>query len=377
MIKNPHRQGNRAALSSRQVAAFDASNVFAGSKWFGLSDSKRYDAVQLQMSVGIMNKQYPRSAAGKQLLRPSELNEPLSSEARLKNNTRYIYFKEIARGGKCLIQSCKDLHLGRVVCYKTLRPELADDPYEQKLFLREARITATLQHPNTAPVYEVGFDSRGHYYFTMKLVSGTTLRETLDKIIEGATRWDLHRLIDVIIEVAQVLNYAHAHRVAHCDVKPENIVLGDFGEVLLLDWGIAKLLDEEGESELSVLPDRGFGKKRRPVQASPLYMSPEQVIGDSVDARTDIYSLGAILFEILTLQKLAWGDTLEEILQNTLQRPAPAPSVIAAERAIPSTLESVCLRCLQKDPNHRIQTALELIHELLYWMHVDSLFRPF
>ncbi len=274
-----------------------------------------------------MNSKYRSPAAGPQLIRMADLNSPLSADARMKNNTRYIYFKEIARGGKCLIQSCKDLNLGRVICYKTLHTELANDPYEQKLFLREARITATLQHPNTAPVYEVGYDSRGHYYFTMKLVSGTTLREVLDKIIDGESRWDLQRLIDVVIEVAQVLNYAHAHGVAHCDVKPENIVMGDFGEVMLLDWGLAKLLDEEPEDEHSAATDARFGSSRKPLQASPLYMSPEQVINEEIDHRTDIYSLGAILFEILTLQTLAWGDSLEEIMHNTQYTHPPAPSL--------------------------------------------------
>lgn len=321
------------------------------------------------------SKSYPRNAAP-QLIRTSDLNEPLSSDAKIKNNTRYIYFKEIAMGGKCVIQACKDLHLGRTVCYKTLRPEFTNDQYEQKLFLREARITATLQHPNTAPVYEVGYDPRGHYYFTMKLVAGTTLRETLDKIIDGEMRWDLQRLIDVVIEVAQVLNYAHVHRVAHCDVKPENIVLGDFGEVLLLDWGLAKLLDEDDELKTAT-DDTTFGSSRKPLQASPLYMSPEQIDNEGIDQRTDLYSLGAILFEILTLQTLAWGETLEEILDNTRHRPPPAPSVVAADREIPTALETICLRCIQKDPAHRIQSAMELIHELLYWMYVDARFRPF
>ena len=183
-------------------------------------------------------------------------------------------------------------------------------------------------------------------------------------------------MVDVIIEVAQVLNYAHAHRIAHCDVKPENIVLGDFGEVLLLDWGLAKVLDEE-ESEKEEDDLSSFGSSRKQVQASPLYMSPEQIVGEDVDERTDIFSLGAILFEVLTLQTLAWGESLDEILQNTRHRPPPAPSVVASDRSIPSALETICLRCIEKRPEHRIQSALNLIHELLYWLHVDSRYRPF
>ena len=316
---------------------------------------------------------YRSTSRSEQLLRPVDLNSPLSKDAKITNNTRYIYFKQIALGGKCVIQTCKDLNLGRIVCYKTLRPEFVDDPYENELFLREARITGSLQHPNTAPVYEVGYDSRGHYYFTMKLVSGTTLRETLNAIKSGEAKWDLQKLIDVVIEVAEVLNYAHTHRIAHCDVKPENIVLGDFGEISLLDWGIAKVLDESQEDG----EDANSLHSRRPTQASPLYMSPEQVTNREVDERTDLYSLGAILFEILTLETLAWGDSLEEILDHTLHSRPPAPSAIVTDRTIPNSLETVCLRCLEKNPDHRIQSAMELIQELLYWLYVDSRHRPF
>ncbi len=316
---------------------------------------------------------YRSTSQSEQLLRPTDLNSALSKDAKIANNTRYVYFKQIAMGGKCLIQTCKDLNLGRIVCYKTLRPEFANDPYENELFLREARITGSLQHPNTAPVYEVGYDSRGHYYFTMKLVSGTTLREKLDAIKAGNAKWDLQRLIDVVIEVAEALNYAHTYRIAHCDVKPENIVLGDFGEISLLDWGIAKVLDEVEEvsgSEKSL-------SSRRPVQASPLYMSPEQALNREIDERTDLYSLGSILFEILTLETLAWGDTLEEILEHTKNSRPPNPSSIVKDRTIPKSLETICLRCLEKNPDHRIQSAMQLIQELLYWLYVDSRYRPF
>lgn len=190
-----------------------------------------------------MPSRYPKYTGKQGLIHRSDTDSSLSADAQMKNNTRYIYFTKVALGGKCLIQSCKDLHLGRVICYKSLRQELANHPLEQKLFLREARVTAMLQHPNTAPVYEVGFDAKGHYYFTMKLVAGVTLREVLDGLIRGdadfVSSWDLERLIDVIIQVGQVLSYAHVHGVVHCDVKPENIVAGSFGEVLLLDWGLA------------------------------------------------------------------------------------------------------------------------------------------
>ena len=326
---------------------------------------------------------YGQSTDDQQIIYREDTDGTLSSDAQLKNNMRYLYFTKIAQGGKCLIQSCKDLHLGRVVCHKTLHREFADDPEERRLFLREARVTAMLQHPNTAPVYEVGFDSKGHYYFTMKLVTGMTLREVFDGLTRGdagfAAAWDLHRLIDVVIQVSQVLNYAHVHGVVHCDVKPENIVVGEYGEVLLLDWGLAHLREKDNTSELASQPEsEGLNSvsSQRSHPGTPEYMSPEQIAGGHIDHRTDIYSLGAILFEVLTQQQLAWGDTLDEMLQNKTRSAPPTPSIIAPDRKIPVSLESLCLRCIQRAPEHRIQTALEVLHELLFWLRMDANHRP-
>ena len=157
----------------------------------------------------------------------------------LNPSTRYMMLGTIAKGGKSLIQSCKDYHLSRVVAYKSLLKEIADDPFEQKRFLREARVTAMLQHPNTIPIYELSRDNRGHYFFTMKLVEGYTLREVLDLSVEEGTQavdgYGFHRMVTLLIQVANALDYAHAHGVVHRDVKPANILMGPFGEVLRLE----------------------------------------------------------------------------------------------------------------------------------------------
>ncbi|MEJ2425512.1 MAG: protein kinase, partial [Candidatus Thiodiazotropha sp.] len=162
----------------------------------------------------------------------------------LNPNTRYMFIREIAKGGKSLIQSCKDLYLSRVVAYKTLRPEFAHDEIENTRLLREARVSALIQHPNTLPIYEIGRDRKGHYYFTMKLIHGYTLREILD----FRERYDLTQLIEVIAQIAHALAYAHAHGIAHRDIKPENILVGPYSEVLLLDWGLAKVWSKDGRT---------------------------------------------------------------------------------------------------------------------------------
>ncbi|MBN4075329.1 MAG: protein kinase [SAR86 cluster bacterium] len=281
-------------------------------------------------------------------------------------HTRYAYFKTIAKGGKCLIQSCKDLHLSRVICYKSLLPEFADDPIEQQRFLREARVSAMLQHPNTVPTYELGRDNKGHYYFTMKLVHGYTLREILDY----RERYDLSQLVDVIIQVAHALEYAHAHGVIHRDIKPENILVGPFGEVALMDWGLAKVWKTDGTD--AALPlDKGDTDsdnlsitRKGKLQGTIIHMSPEQIDKDpNIDGRTDIYSLGTILYEILTAQTPSSGKTMDQIIDDIKHHEPTLPSA-ASQFKVPPLLERAAMACLKKKPDERIQTANELIRLL-------------
>lgn len=290
-------------------------------------------------------------------------------------NLRYTHFKTIAKGGKCLIQSCKDFHLSRVVAYKSLLKEIADDPYEQKRFLREARVTAMLQHPNTIPIYELSRDNRGHYFFTMKLVEGYTLREVQDLAVEEGTQavdgYGFHRMVTILIQVANALDYAHSHGVIHRDIKPANILMGPFGEVLLLDWGLAKVWSEEPEEtpEMPLLADgdpslTAQGK----LQGTAHYMSPEQVEErPEIDHRTDVYSMGAVLYEILAGRTPFVGDRVDEVLDQVRHTAPERPSEVATDRDIPVTLEDICMRCMAKDPDERIQTARRLVAELRSW----------
>ena len=282
--------------------------------------------------------------------------------------TRYAYFKTIARGGKAIVQSCKDLHLSRVVCYKTLKPEFANDPIEQKRFLREARVGAMLQHPNTVPMYELGRDQKGQIYFTMKLVHGYTLREILDY----RERYDLKQLINVIIQIAHALEYAHSHRVIHRDIKPENILVGPYGEVLLMDWGLAKVWSKNGSS-VDIAEQPVAIEDNKPVstitdqeklQGTILYMSPEQINKDpEIDYRSDIFSLGAVIYEILAGQPPFDEDYVQEMLDKILNETPPRPSTVTKVR-VPELLEDVAMQCLAKDPDERLSSCAELVRFL-------------
>ncbi len=284
----------------------------------------------------------------------------------LNPNTRYMFLGTIAKGGKSLIKSCKDMHLNRVVAYKTLRSEFVNDKVENIRLLREARISAMLQHPNTLPIYEIGRDNQGHTYFTMKLVHGYTLREIMDY----RERYDLTQLIEVIEQIALALAYAHAHGVAHRDIKPENILVGPYGEVLLLDWGLAKVWNKDGstddgmqESTSITNSDKtmtGHGK----LQGTLCYMSPEQIRRDpDISVSTDIYSLGSVLYELLTGQPPFDSDKTYEILDMVENQQAAKPSEVS-KFPVPKSLEKLCLQCLNKDPADRPASMNEVLRVL-------------
>jgi serine/threonine protein kinase len=285
----------------------------------------------------------------------------------LNPRTRYSHFSTIATGGKSLIKSCRDLHLKRTICYKTLRPEFLNDAIENKRLLREARITASLQHPNTVPVYGIGRNNQGHYYFTMKLVHGYTLRE----ILNYRERYDLSQLMEVIVQVANALGYAHSRGVLHRDIKPDNVLIGPYGEVLLLDWGLAKVWhknveeieDESTIDEVDAEPGMtGEGK----LQGTVMYMSPEQIARDpSINAQSDVYSLGAVLYEVLCGATPFQGDHIQTLLCKIKEETPPDPRTVSKIK-IPKALAELAMSCLEKSPQQRpasIDDMLRILKE--------------
>jgi serine/threonine-protein kinase len=262
--------------------------------------------------------------------------------------------------------------LSRFVCYKTLKPEFAEDEIEQQRLIREARVTAMLQHPNTIPTYELGRDSKGHPYFTMKLAHGYTLRE----ILNYRERYDLTQLIELVLQVGYALDYAHTHGVAHRDIKPENILAGPYGEVLLLDWGLAKVWHPDGStskeseakpSDINDITITGQGK----AQGTPQYMSPEQIEQDpDINHRTDIFSLGAVLYEILCGKTPAVGEKLHQVIESALNDTPAKPSELTTQR-VPQLLEEVVMHCLEKDPDKRFETMDDMVRMLQQDWHSD------
>lgn len=286
---------------------------------------------------------------------------------------KYSDFKKLTEGGTAKLDTCLDKNLQRTVVYKTLHNHLLDNNIETARFLREARVTANIQHPGTVPVYELGRDRSGNLYFTMKRVEGRDLRDILEAIKVGdpetIEQYPLPRLLDILIQVGNCVAYANDQGVIHRDLKPANIIVGGFGETLVLDWGLAKVLDDpDDELEDGVEPseeaDPGLTPPGRRY-GTPLYMSPEIALGEpDIDGRTDVFSLGGILFEILTRENLLHGETAKEVTDMLLLKPIRWPSNVAPQLRPPPELEAICIKALRKEKESRYPSVQAMVSDL-------------
>ena len=268
----------------------------------------------------------------------------------------------IGHGGMGEVVAAQDLRIGREVAVKRIRADVPS-PDAVLRFLREARIQARLDHPAIVPVYELGTDERGRPFFTMKRLTGVTLARRLTS--EGPVQPLLRAFADVCLAI----ELAHSRGVVHRDLKPSNIMLGDFGEVYVLDWGVARVLTETKRTTApaaAVAADESTTAGA--ILGTPGYMSPEQVRGEEAGPKADVYALGAILFEILAGEPL--HPRGEAALGSTLSQPQVAPARRAGERAIPPELDGVCFDALAETPAAR-PTARELAERVQAYLDGD------
>jgi serine/threonine-protein kinase len=279
---------------------------------------------------------------------------------------RYRLEEVLGAGGMGEVVSAHDEQIGRSVAIKRMH---AKDPTPEATarFLREARIQGRLEHPAVVPVYELEHDEQGNPFFVMKQLTGTTLAAALAKPDAAASRRNLLR---AFVDVCLAIEFAHAHGIVHRDLKPSNIVLGDFGEVYVLDWGIARVVGDA--SNPAVFIDVNSleidGTRTGVVLGTPGYMAPEQLRGVAdLDGRADIYALGCILYELLARKSLhARGP---DALYTTLEHVDARPSVHAPD--VPLELDAICVRATKLDRNERYDTPRELSDDVQRFLDGD------
>ncbi|MCC7381119.1 MAG: SUMF1/EgtB/PvdO family nonheme iron enzyme [Deltaproteobacteria bacterium] len=267
----------------------------------------------------------------------------------IRTGARYQAARVLGSGGMGFVLECMDRRLGRAVALKCVRPAVVSERLAESL-VREARLTGSLEHPNIIPVYDMGLAATSGPYYVMRLVDHSTLEDVLRSLAAGdpvvSAEYSLGKLLRAFILVCRAIDYAHSRSVIHCDLKPSNILLGAFGEVLVADWGVAHPIGDQNAS-------RG---------GTPGYLPPEQILGRSVDARGDIFALGSILYDILTLERAFEGWTFEDMVAATVAGRPPYPAPIpprqrAPDRRIAEELEETCLRALALEPADRIESA--------------------
>jgi serine/threonine-protein kinase len=287
----------------------------------------------------------------------------------LRDEPRFEDRGVVARGGMSVVRRAYDRVLDREVAVKTIEPSI--DPSLLASFTAEARVMGQLAHPSIVPVYDVQGDaSGGETRLIMKLIAGRTLAAMLDELTTPIAGETLARLLRVFLKVCEAVEYAHARGVIHRDITPRNVMVGEFGEVYLMDWGLAvRRLPDGRVARLTgepVLPSPG----KRPTDVigsgTPSYMAPEQAWSwlDRIDERTDVFGLGGVLYHMLVLRPPYVSSNPLTILNDARAGRVPPPAEIVPEVLLPPALCEIAMRALAADPAARYQTVRALREDL-------------
>ena len=296
---------------------------------------------------------------------------------------RFRVLRRHARGGLGEVFVALDAELNREVALKRILDRHADDPACRQRFLIEAEITGGLEHPGIVPVYGLGIDGDGRPYYAMRFIKGDSLKEAIGRFHgeealrkePGRRSLESSKLLRRFLDVCNAIGYAHSRGILHRDIKPGNVIVGDHGETLLVDWGLAKLLgrvEEGGDSgERSLLTSSaGAGVETQPGTAlgTPAYMSPEQARGEleRMGPRSDVYSLGATLFCLLTGKPPFENEDIGALLRDVQEGRFPRPRQI--DPSLDQALEAVCLKAMAAKAEDRYATPKALADDLERWM---------
>ena len=286
---------------------------------------------------------------------------------------RFEPVRVIGRGGLGEVTLARDHDIDRAVAIKRMRGAPSDD--QMMRFAHEVRTVGQLEHPNITPVYDVGVDDTGQHYFVMRYVEGQTLEMLIAQLASGdpvaLREYTFERRVELFLGVLHAVQYAHSKGIVHRDLKPANIMIGPYGEVMVMDWGIAKQLGVASpalpEVETTEPSARTTGTRAGALVGTPLYMSPEQAIGDNerVDQRSDVYALAVVLYELLTLEHYLLpkvgtvADLLIAIRESDHLKACYVKSEVQAP--VPAELSWFIEKGLAKDPAARYQSVDEML----------------
>jgi serine/threonine-protein kinase len=297
-----------------------------------------------------------------------------------ESHVRYTLAKVHAEGGLGRVWLARDTDLNRDVALKEIKRDRSWNPDTRSRFLKEAQITGQLEHPNIVPVYELGRRPDDNQpFYTMRFVRGRTLRAAIAAYHERRSQGhhdplEFQKLLTALVAVCQAIGYAHSRGVIHRDLKPENIILGSYGEVIVLDWGLATLVRRPDESAPSDDPPQIAVSKDASAHrtigliGTPAYMAPEQADArhELVDERTDIYGLGAILFEILTGRTPVEASTVSELISKLSSGAMREARTVVG--SVPRALNAICSRAMAAKPSERFARATDLADDLQRWI---------
>ena len=281
--------------------------------------------------------------------------------------------ESFAGGGQGIISRGRDLHLRRLVAIKSLREEHLNDPAQRGAFIAEARVTAQLEHPAILPIYSIHSDDNKGLHLAMKMVYGQDLKSYLQTIVKHYRkdgirayneRKSLRFRLDLFLRICDALSYAHSRNIMHCDLKPENIMIGEYHEAYLMDWGIARLIREPGY-------DPATWTKPKRITGTPRFLTPEAIRGEHCDERADIYAMGLILYEITTLEEAYSGNTPEAIMRKICAQDM-RPVVHLFKHPIDSDLKAIILKAAAEDPEDRYPSVKALADDLRKYLRNEE-----
>jgi serine/threonine protein kinase/tetratricopeptide (TPR) repeat protein len=325
---------------------------------------------------------------------------------------KYRVITTIAQGGMGVVMQARDLRIRRTVAMKVMKSSSQFSRESVLRFIDEAQLTGQLEHPNIVPVYELGIDPHGETFYTMKFVKGITLDDVIRGLRAGkpkiTAKYPLAMLVTIFQKICDAVAFAHSKGVVHRDLKPENVMIGAYGEVLVMDWGLAKNLTTahrgsepppaalagfDASREKAAADGRGFQTMNGVIVGTPPYISPEQARGelDSIDTRSDIYVLGEILYSILTLRPPVTGENVHEVVEKILSAQIPSPLSFNAPqktlrkplskssadaqiglvhcpgRRIPEGLSAVAMKAMTTEAEGRYQAVVEMQADITAW----------